>query len=52
MNYNITAWEQYIMYIEYWANDAKQQPSIFYSSSPKTFDEFCEITGEEMWLKP
>ena len=52
MKYNIIAWEHYIMYVKYWAKDAKQRPSVFYADSPKTFQEFCEITGEHVWLEP
>lgn len=52
MKYNIIAWEYYIMYVKYWAKDAKQRPSVFYADSPKTFEEFCEITGEHVWLEP
>lgn len=52
MKYNIIAWEHYIMYVKYWAKDAKQRPSVLYADSPKTFEEFCEITGEHVWLEP
>lgn len=32
--------------------DDEQRPSVFYADSPKTFEEFCEITGEHVWLDP